>query len=244
MSASSAVHRQTAARPELQQRARAVRALPARSAATAPDPSMPRCSNELDLCVQCTETSTAQAARSPCVVAEAAASAAAAMPTATPMRASRAATWPASAARSARAMLRAHRRRRARGPRPEVAGRHGRGSHPVLPQITLGAFSLNPSRGWSSTTGEGTGSQPTGSTSLPRCVIAQLDKFMQSLFSREATSLSLAAGKPPTLLIDGTLHAADGPASHSGAGATPGGRDHAHGAAVRAARGRPGSVPP
>jgi len=38
---------------------------------------------------------------------------------------------------------------------------------------------------------------------LPRCVIAQLDKFIQSLFSREATSLSLAAGKPPTLLIDG-----------------------------------------
>jgi twitching motility protein PilT len=43
----------------------------------------------------------------------------------------------------------------------------------------------------------------TGSASLPRCVIAQLDKFIQSLFTREALSLSLAAGKPPTLLIDG-----------------------------------------
>jgi len=33
--------------------------------------------------------------------------------------------------------------------------------------------------------------------------MAQLDKFIQGLFTREATSLSLAAGKPPTLLVDG-----------------------------------------
>ncbi len=34
-------------------------------------------------------------------------------------------------------------------------------------------------------------------------VIAQLDKFIQSLFTREASLLSLAAGKPPSLTIDG-----------------------------------------
>ncbi|MEY2937138.1 MAG: Twitching mobility protein [Pseudomonadota bacterium] len=34
-------------------------------------------------------------------------------------------------------------------------------------------------------------------------VIAQLDKFIQSLFTREASLLSLCAGKPPSLTIDG-----------------------------------------
>jgi twitching motility protein PilT len=33
--------------------------------------------------------------------------------------------------------------------------------------------------------------------------IAQLDKFIQSLFTRNATSLYVGAGKPPTLMVDG-----------------------------------------
>src|SRR5689334_19381963 len=33
--------------------------------------------------------------------------------------------------------------------------------------------------------------------------IAQLDKFIQSLFARNASSLLVGAGKPPTLMVDG-----------------------------------------
>ena len=50
--------------------------------------------------------------------------------------------------------------------------------------------------------------EPTGNASswvhlAEGDVIAQLDKFIQSLFAREASALSLVAGKPPTLLVEG-----------------------------------------